>query len=158
MLIVYLYIPRNRFTVASRAAAAEACMCAMLHAGNLTGNETITTTPNRNMSTTGLGLPTRCVQMAAAMLWKELRAPKLSFYAPYLATLPSRGEVWSYYNLPLQYLPFIHNTAMVGPTGAAIKAVCQATTHTSDSRSSLADDLSLTCQSVLAEVSLQKML
>jgi hypothetical protein len=107
-------------------------MYAMLHAGHLTGSETTTTTLDRNMSTKRLGLPTCSVQMAAAMLWKELRAPNLSFYAPYLATLPSRGEVWSYYNLPLQYLPFIHNTAMVGPTGAAIKVVCLATAYTSE--------------------------
>jgi hypothetical protein len=53
-----------------------------------------------------------CVQTAAALLLAELHDPN-SKYKPYLASLPSKGEVHSYYSFPKPYLQLIDNEHLV---------------------------------------------
>lgn len=51
-------------------------------------------------------------------LWKDMSHPA-SPRRPYWDILPANGTVFSYYNLPLEYLPLLQHNASVGAPSAA---------------------------------------
>jgi hypothetical protein len=53
-----------------------------------------------------------CLQDEAPRLWKDMSHPA-SPRRPYWDILPSNGSVFSYYNMPLQYLALVQHAATV---------------------------------------------
>lgn len=56
-------------------------------------------------------------QVAAGLFLLELQDPS-SVWAPHMATMPTREELWSYYDVPLSYLPLIQSEPVVGRSRA----------------------------------------